>query len=125
MPLGAGSRAQPDIRGAEAELEALSIEREAKGMSLFSTLVEAHGRYTVAQAAVARLRDDVLPKLARAEQAAERAAYEKREQDPRDAQFPDNGGVGGCGAHESVPDRSGGGRPARGASAGPDRYRRR
>lgn len=73
MPLGARSRAQPEIRSAEAELEALSIEREVKGMSLFSTLVEAHGRYTVAQAAVARLRDDVLPKLARAEQAAERA----------------------------------------------------
>lgn len=31
------------------------------------------GRYTVAQAEVARLHDDVLPKLARAEQAAERA----------------------------------------------------
>ncbi|UTA55620.1 TolC family protein [Lysobacter soli] len=73
MPLGARSRAQPEIRSAEAELEALSIERDAKGMSLFSTLVEAHGRYTVAQSAVARLRDDVLPKLARAEQAAERA----------------------------------------------------
>jgi outer membrane protein, heavy metal efflux system len=75
MPLGARSRAQPEIRSAEAELEALSIERDAKGMSLFSTLVEAHGRYTVAQSAVARLRDDVLPKLARAEQAAERAYH--------------------------------------------------
>nr|WP_223276911.1 hypothetical protein [Stenotrophomonas maltophilia] len=42
-------------------------------MSLYSTLVEAHGRYTVAQAEVARLHGDVLPKLARAEQAAERA----------------------------------------------------
>jgi cobalt-zinc-cadmium efflux system outer membrane protein len=73
MPLGSRSRAQPEIRAGEAELEVLTIEREAKGLSLYSTLVEAHGRYTVAQAEVARLQGDVLPKLARAEQAAERA----------------------------------------------------
>lgn len=73
MPLGSRARAQPEIRATDAELEALSIEREAKGLSLYSTLVEAHGRYTVAQAEVARLQQDVLPKLARAEQAAERA----------------------------------------------------
>jgi len=73
MPLGSRSRAQPEIRAGEAELEVLTIEREAKGLSLYSTLVEAHGRYTVAQAEVARLHSDVLPKLARAEQAAERA----------------------------------------------------
>ena len=72
MPLGSRSRAQPEIRAAEAELEVLSIEREAKGLSLYSTLVEAHGRYTVAQAEVDRLQDDVLPKLTRAEKAAER-----------------------------------------------------
>lgn len=73
LPLGSRARAQPEIRAAEAELESLSIEREAKGMSLYSTLVEAHGRYTVAKAEVERLEQDVLPKLARAEQAAERA----------------------------------------------------
>ena len=73
LPLGARARAQPDIRAAEAELGALSIEREAKGLALYSTLVEAHGRYTVARAEVDRLQRDVLPKLARAEQAAERA----------------------------------------------------
>ncbi|GHC02501.1 TolC family protein [Thermomonas carbonis] len=73
MPLGARSRAQPAIRAAEAELASLEIEREAKDMALYSTLVEAHGRYRVAQLEVARLRDDVLPKLARAEAAAERA----------------------------------------------------
>lgn len=73
MPLGSRSRAQPEIRAGEAELEVLTIEREAKGLSLYSTLVEAHGRYTVAQAEVARLHSDVLPKLARAERAAERA----------------------------------------------------
>lgn len=73
LPLGSRSRAQPEIRAAEAGLEVLSIEREAKGMSLYSTLVEAHGRYTVAQTEVERLQRDVLPKLTKAEQAAERA----------------------------------------------------
>ncbi len=73
LPLGARRRAQPGIRAAEAELAALEIEREARDIALYSTLVEAHGRYRVAQLEVARLGDDVLPKLARAEAAAERA----------------------------------------------------
>lgn len=73
MPLGTRSRAMPGIRAAEAELASLEIEREAKGLSLYATLVEAHGRYRVAQAETERLRSDVLPKLARAETAAERA----------------------------------------------------
>jgi len=73
MPLGAASRAEPDIRAAEAELAAVEIEREAKGLSLYSTLAEAHGRYRVAEVEVTRLQDDVLPKLAKAEAAAERA----------------------------------------------------
>jgi cobalt-zinc-cadmium efflux system outer membrane protein len=73
MPLGASRRAQPEIRAAEAELAAVEIEREAKGLSLYSTLAEAHGRYRVAELEVERLRDDVLPKLAKAEAAAERA----------------------------------------------------
>lgn len=73
MPLGSRARAQPRIRAAEAELASLEIEREAKGMSLYSTLAEAHGRYRSAEVEVARLREDVLPKLAKAEAAAERA----------------------------------------------------
>ncbi|GAB3749921.1 TolC family protein [Lysobacter olei] len=73
MPLGANRRAQPGIRVAEAELAALEIERESKGLSLYSTLVDAHGRYLTAQVEVERLRSDVLPKLAKAEAAAERA----------------------------------------------------
>lgn len=73
LPLGSRARAQPGIRAAEAELEALSIEREAKGLALYSTLVEAHGRYEVAQVEVQRLQRDVLPRLAQAEHAAERA----------------------------------------------------
>ncbi|HJR73734.1 MAG TPA: TolC family protein [Luteimonas sp.] len=73
MPLGSRSRAQPAIRAAEAELASLEIEREAKGMALYSTLAEAQGQYRVAQLEVARLGDDVLPKLGKAEAAAERA----------------------------------------------------
>lgn len=73
MPLGAGRRAEPGIRMAEAELASLAIEREAKGLSLYSTLAEAHGRYRTAQLEVQRLRDDVLPGLGKAEAAAERA----------------------------------------------------
>ncbi len=73
IPLGASRRARPAIREAEAELAALGVEREVRGISLYSTLVEAHGRYRVAQLEVRRLHDDVLPRLARAESAAERA----------------------------------------------------
>ena len=73
MPLGVSRRAQPEIRVAEAELTALEIERESKGLSLYSTLAEAHGRYLTAQVELDRLRTDVMPKLARAEAAAERA----------------------------------------------------
>lgn len=73
MPLGGTRRAQPQIRAAEAGLAMLEVERESRGISLYSTLVDAHGRYRVAQLEVLRLRDDVLPTLARAEAAAERA----------------------------------------------------
>jgi cobalt-zinc-cadmium efflux system outer membrane protein len=73
MPLGAARRADPGIRAAAGELASLEIEREAKGLSLYSTLAEAHGRYRTAQVEVKRLGDDVLPKLAKAEAAAERA----------------------------------------------------
>lgn len=73
MPLRSRSRAEPGIRAADAELAALGIEREAKGLSLYSTLAEAHGRYRVAQLEVSRMQADILPKLAKAEAAAERA----------------------------------------------------
>ena len=73
MPLGSARRAQPDIRAAEAGLALVGIEREVQGLSLYSTLAEAHGRYRVAQFEVVRLQSDVLPKLASAESAAERA----------------------------------------------------
>ena len=70
IPLGASARAQPGIRAAQAELAVLEIEREAAGLSLYSTLAEAHGRYRVAQLEVSRIGEDVLPRLARAEAAA-------------------------------------------------------
>ena len=73
IPLGSRGRAQPGIRVAEAELAGIEIEREAKDMALYSTLVEAHGRYRIAQLEVKRLRMDILPKLDRAASAAERA----------------------------------------------------
>ncbi|MGH8083852.1 MAG: TolC family protein [Lysobacter sp.] len=73
IPLGSASRAQPGIRAARAELAGLELEREAKGLSLYSTLAEAHGRYRVAEVEVERLRDDVLPLLAKAEAATQQA----------------------------------------------------
>lgn len=73
IPLGSRNRAQPGIRVAEAELAGIEIEREVKDMTLYSTLVEAHGRYRSAQLEVERLRMDILPKLDRAASAAEKA----------------------------------------------------
>jgi cobalt-zinc-cadmium efflux system outer membrane protein len=73
LPLGSRRRAEPEVRAANAELAQLSIEREATELSLYATLSEAHGRYGLAQLEVARLRDEVLPTLLRAEAAAERA----------------------------------------------------
>jgi cobalt-zinc-cadmium efflux system outer membrane protein len=73
VPLGSKRRAEPAIRAANAELAQLSIEREVAELSLYATLSEAHGRYGLAQQEVARLRDEILPTLLRAEGAAERA----------------------------------------------------
>lgn len=73
IPLGGSRRAQPGIRAAEAELAALEIERESRDVALYATLAEAHGRYRVARLEVERTREEILPRLARAEQAAARA----------------------------------------------------
>jgi cobalt-zinc-cadmium efflux system outer membrane protein len=73
VPLGARQRATSEISIANAELAALEMERQAGSLSLYSTLSEAHGRFGVAQLEVARLREEVLPLLERAEAAAERA----------------------------------------------------
>lgn len=73
LPLGSAARAAPDIRMAEAELAIVEVEREAQRLALYSTLADAHGQYRVAQSEASRLQSDVLPKLAKAEAAAERA----------------------------------------------------
>ena len=73
VPLGGARRAQPGIRAAEVDLAMLEIERESRDVALYATLAEAHGRYRVAQLDVERTRDDILPRLVRAERAAERA----------------------------------------------------
>ncbi|KRG68317.1 TolC family protein [Pseudoxanthomonas dokdonensis] len=73
VPLASASRAQPGIRLAESELAQLQVEREASALSLYSTLVEAHGRYQLDQREVARLQQQVLPAWEEAAKAAERA----------------------------------------------------
>ncbi|MDR0184169.1 TolC family protein [Lysobacter arvi] len=73
VPLDGARRARPQIRAAQAGLAMLELERESRGVSLYSTLVDAHGRYRVAHLEVLRLGEDVLPALTRAEAAAERA----------------------------------------------------
>jgi len=73
LPLGSARRAQAGVHAAEAELAMLEIERESQGLALYSTLVDAHGRYRLAQLEVRRIADEVLPRLAAAERAAERA----------------------------------------------------
>lgn len=73
VPLGSAARAAPAIRGAQAELGLLDVQREVEGLSLQATLADAHGRYRLAQAELAALRTQVLPRLGKAERAAERA----------------------------------------------------
>ena len=73
LPLGSTRRAQPELRAAEAELALVGIEREVQGLALYSTLAEAHGRYLVSQLEVSRTQAEVLPRLTKAEAAAERA----------------------------------------------------
>lgn len=73
IPLGSARRAEPAIRGARAELEALAMEREGSELALQATLVEAHGRYINRALVVARHRDDILPALTRAADAAGQA----------------------------------------------------
>ncbi|KLC01092.1 MULTISPECIES: TolC family protein [Xanthomonas] len=73
IPLGASRRAQPGIRAAEAELALTNVEREALLVGMNSALATAYGDYSTAQLEVQRLQSDVLPRLAKAETAADRA----------------------------------------------------
>lgn len=73
VPLGATRRAEPAIRAAAAELEALSMERDASRLGLEAALAEAHGRIEAAVADAERYDRDLLPTLREAEAAAEQA----------------------------------------------------
>jgi cobalt-zinc-cadmium efflux system outer membrane protein len=75
IPLGSRTRAKPAIRTARADLAALELEREADEISLYATLAEAHARLSGAALDVNLARTDVLPRLAQAELAAERAYH--------------------------------------------------
>jgi cobalt-zinc-cadmium efflux system outer membrane protein len=73
MPLGSARRADPEVRAATAELEALALERESAELALVATLAQAHGQYLAAKTEVDFARTELIPRLVRAEQAAERA----------------------------------------------------
>jgi outer membrane protein, heavy metal efflux system len=73
IPFGASRRAEPNIRAAESEREALSLERESSELTLYATLAQAYGQFVARKAEAEGCRDDLLPRLARAEAAAERA----------------------------------------------------
>jgi cobalt-zinc-cadmium efflux system outer membrane protein len=72
IPFGASRRAEPNIRAAESEREALSLERESSELTLYATLAQAYGQFVARKAEAEGCRDDLLPRLARAEAAAER-----------------------------------------------------
>ena len=73
MPLGNARRADPDIRSASAELESLGLEHESAELALIATLAQAHGQFTAASLDVQLSGSELIPRLVRAEQAAERA----------------------------------------------------
>lgn len=73
LPLGRAARAQPAIDIARAELAQLEVEREARDLALYATLIEAHGRYRAARLRVDQLGREVLPLLEQARDASERA----------------------------------------------------
>jgi cobalt-zinc-cadmium efflux system outer membrane protein len=73
MPLGSSRRAEPEIRMARSDLELLALEKEVKELSLLSILTESHNSYQAAQLEVDRLQKDIIPRLQKAETAAEKA----------------------------------------------------
>lgn len=73
VPLGSTHRATPRVRAAEADLAALSLERESEEITLNATLIDAQARLEAASFEVDMARTDVLPRLQQAERSAERA----------------------------------------------------
>ncbi len=73
VPLGASRRAEPEMRSAENERQALGLERESSELTLYATLAQAYGQYVTGKAEAEACRDDLLPRLRLAEAAAEHA----------------------------------------------------
>jgi cobalt-zinc-cadmium efflux system outer membrane protein len=73
VPLGTRARAEPRVHAAQADLAALSLERESEEIRLYETLIDAHARFMAARDEVQMARKDLLPRLEQAERAAERA----------------------------------------------------
>lgn len=73
VPLGSQRRAAPRVRAAEADLASLSLERESEEISLYATLIDAQARLSAAGAEVTMAGTEVLPRLQKAAQSAERA----------------------------------------------------
>ena len=73
IPLGSTQRAEPQIRAATAERDALEIERQSSELTLYATLAEAHSAYVSAKTEVQQFQTEVLPRLVRAENATQRA----------------------------------------------------
>ncbi len=73
IPLGSAQRAGPAIRGAEAELAAVELEREGTTRALEATLTEAWARLDLAVSSAQRIEAELLPALTLAAKAAEQA----------------------------------------------------
>lgn len=73
IPLGSAGRAEPGVRAAQAELDALAFERAGVERALAATVVEAWEQLDAAVAQADDIERALLPALAEAAQAAERA----------------------------------------------------
>lgn len=73
IPLGSQRRTEPDIRAAEAELAAIEFARESEQRNLQATLVEAWSQLDLAASTALAIDSELLPALAAAAAAAERA----------------------------------------------------
>jgi outer membrane protein, heavy metal efflux system len=73
IPLGARTRAEPQEKGARAELAALSIDHESEEIALYETLIDAHAQLTAARDETDAVHIDLLPRLEQAAREAERA----------------------------------------------------
>jgi cobalt-zinc-cadmium efflux system outer membrane protein len=70
IPLGSSARAEPGIRSAQADLAAIELEREGESRQLEATLAEAWGQLEAAVALATQIREQLVPRLEKAERAA-------------------------------------------------------